>query len=123
MNIERDMNFLVEKYKMNYNFQSFDSDVSGRFYGPMNTFSYYNSNGCFTIYHAVQREEWDYYYSKVFSNNQEILTAKDISKDVYESIAEVKKNITMLFKSDSLVLSLVIKKKIIESGEFFNIKI
>ncbi len=123
MNIERDLNFLVEEYNMNYSFQSFDSDVSGRFYGPMNTYSYYNSNGCFTIYHALQRGEWDYYYSKIYSNNQAILTAQDISKDVYMSIKELKRNIFTLFKSDSSVLSLVIKRKIIESGEFFNIKI
>jgi hypothetical protein len=122
MNAEKDLSFLVGEYGVQYRFQSFRTDVSGSFYGPMDAYSFFNDGGCFTLYHAVQRGEWDYYYSTAFSEDQSALLARDISEQVFKAI---KKNRTLktIFKSETKQLAVIIKKEIEEKGTLFGIKL
>ena len=73
--------FLVDECGMKFQFQSF-SDYNG-FYGPIDTYSFYNINGCFTFHHIVQRGEWGWYRSSKFSNNQYDLLEKEINQRDY----------------------------------------
>ena len=44
----------------------------------MHTYSFYNEDGCFTIYNLPQRGKWDYFYSKKFSTVMDDLLASKL---------------------------------------------
>ena len=73
--------FLVEKYNMKFEFQTFDEYLG--FPGPINTYSFYNKNGCFTFHNIVQSGEWNWYRAKEFNNNQYALLEKKIEQSNY----------------------------------------
>lgn len=73
--------FLVEEHGMKFQFQTFP-DYNG-FFGPIDTYSFYNENGCFTFHNIVQRGEWGWYKSSKFSNDQYELLEKEINQRDY----------------------------------------
>ena len=75
-NIMKYLGFLVEDYQMQFSFQTFD-EYNG-FAGPINTYSFYNEYGCFTIHHIVQRNEWGWYISRNMSEDQYELLENEI---------------------------------------------
>lgn len=105
--------FLVEKYNMNFKFQTFPD-----YYGfpcQVDTYSFYNKNGCFTFHYIVSRDEWSWYRSKEISENQYDLLEKEIDQRDY------------LFKSYYLTnswlrdLSLIVQKQVERSNSAFGI--
>jgi hypothetical protein len=123
MSIENSLRFLQEQYGLSYGFQTFKKDVTENFYGPMNTYSFYNETGCFTIYHAVQRNEWEYYLSKKYSQNQAELLSQNISQIVFTAIGKKRKSLKNLFRSENTIIADIIKEQISINGEFYGIKV
>ena len=68
--------FLIREYNLQFKFQTFS--MYHNFYGPMDTYSFYNEFGCFTLHNAVQRGEWGLYKSEKFSEDQYKLMAREI---------------------------------------------
>lgn len=81
--ILKHLGFLIDKYDLKFSFQTFD-DYRG-FYGPIDTYSFYNEYGCFTLHNIVQRGEWGWFLSKKFSTNQYELLEKKIDPNLYIS--------------------------------------
>lgn len=79
----RHLGFLQDEYNFNYCFQSFDS-YNG-FWGPIDTYSFYNQNGCITLQHIVQRGEVGLFFSKQFSKRQQNLLERKIDLASYIS--------------------------------------
>ena len=77
------LGFLIEEYNFKFSFQSFD--MWKYFYGPMDTYSFYNEFGCLTLHNAVQRGEWGVFVSKQFSSNQYALMDKEVYLANYTS--------------------------------------
>lgn len=123
MNIKKNLIFLEKQYGFSFSFQTFKTDISGNFYGPMNAYSYYNAHGCFTVYHAVQRGEWYYYSSEAYSDNQETLLSNDISELVFAAIKTKSKSLKYFFKSEIAIVAEIIMNQISEKSEFFEIMV
>lgn len=60
--IKKHLSFLINEYNMSFKYQCFN-DYKG-FKGPIDVYSFYNDNGCFTLHNIVQRGEWGWYVSK-----------------------------------------------------------
>jgi hypothetical protein len=111
----KNFGFLIDEYKMDFLFQKFH-DYKG-FFGPIYTYSFYNSNGCITFHNIAQRGEWGWYKSSKISNNQYELLEKEINQKIY-----LKK--TYLLISNSLKdLANVLKKEINDRNTIFGIKV
>lgn len=121
MNEEQDFKTLIDKYDFKYGFNNFSSFLG--FLGPFFAYSFYNEYGCFTILHAVQRNEIEYYVSKKYSNKQEILFKAKISEQVFKILSRLRKNPLNWFKSDNVLLLDYIVDEIKKKGEFFGIKV
>lgn len=121
MNAEKVFKYLIDEYHFIYGFNSFSSFHD--FIGPFYAYSFYNGYGCFTILHAVQRNEVEYYISEEFSNKQEILFAIKISEQVFKVLKNLRKNPLNWFKRDNVLLADYIANAIEMKGEFFGIKV
>lgn len=121
MNVEKVFKFLIDKYDFKYEFNNFSSFHD--FLGPFDAHSFYNKYGCFTILHAVQRNEIEYYVSKEFSNKQEILFEVKISEQVFKILKHLRINPLNWFKSDNVLMVDYILNEIKKKGEFFGIKV
>lgn len=75
------LGFLVSDYNFKFSFQSFPEYLG--FYGPVDCYSFYNDNGCFTLHNIVQRGDWGLFISPQFSNNQYELLVKEIPQKEY----------------------------------------
>lgn len=75
------LRFLVNEYGMKFRFQSF-SDYHG-FYGPIDTYSFYNESLCFSLHNIVQRGEWGIFLAHSFSENQYSLLEREICQSDY----------------------------------------
>ena len=80
--ILRHLGFL-KKYGFEFCFQTFD-DYKG-FRGPIDTYSFYNKYGCFTLHNIAQKGEWNWFVSRSFSTNQYELLEKEIDPSFYIS--------------------------------------
>ena len=109
------LGFLVSEYQMEFKFQTF-SDFNG-FCGPVDTYSFYNDNGCFTLHNIVQRGEWGWFTSKYFSDDQYELLQKEIKQTDYI------KKFHLTYSGVLKELAAFIKKQIQETDRFFNISI
>lgn len=122
MNIEIKFNFL-KRYGFEFKEQSFKNVYNSYF--TVYTYSFYNEDGCFTIYNLPQRGEWDYFYSKNFSTVMDDLLAFRI--DIYSQKAEIwekaRKVWLYTMKKELSLLVDVIKYQIQEKNEFYGIKI
>lgn len=121
MKIEKYYKVLVDKYGFKYEFNSFSSLLG--FSGSFASYSFYNEYGCFTVLHAVQRNEIEYYISKEFSDKQEILFEKLISETVFLLLRYLSRNPRNWFKRDDVLLAEYIVDQIEKKGEFFGIKV
>lgn len=108
------LGFLESEYGMKFNFQTF-KDFQG-FYGPIDTYSFHNESGCFTLHNIVQKGEWGWYVCREFSTDQYALLKREINQKAY-----IKKR---CWTTKALIkeLSQVIKNQIACSGCFFGIK-
>ncbi len=88
--IRKKLSFLIDIYKMKYEELVFSADKNGAFCGPMYAYCFYNENGVFVIYYAMQRNEWYFYTSNEYSKNQEKLLRVDISDKVYSMLKSTK---------------------------------
>lgn len=111
--------FLIDSYGMKYDELIFNSDKSGSFLGPMYAYCFYNENGVFVIYYALQRNEWYFYTSDKYSSNQEELLKVDISDKVYDLIKSTK----ALCFSEMSRLSLGLEKQLQKSSLLFGIRL
>ena len=93
------------------------------FLGPFDAHSFYNDYGCFTILHAVQRNEIEYYISHEFSNSKKILFEMKISEQVFKIMKQLRVNPLNLFKRDNTLVAKFIVDEINKKGEFFGIKV
>ena len=89
-NIPKKFGFLINKYKMKYEQHIFYTDKSGNFLGPMYAYCFYNENGVFVLYYALQRNEWYFYTSDKYCTNQKELLKVDVSDRVYDLIKSTK---------------------------------
>ena len=121
MNVQKDFKFLIDKYDFKYRFNNFSSFYD--FLGPFYAYSFYNDYGCFTILHAVQRNEIEYYISKEFSNRQEILFEMKISEQIFKILKKLRINPLNLFKRDNVLVAKFIVDELNKKGEFFGIKV
>ncbi len=121
MKVEKDYKFLVDKYGFKYEYNGFSSYFS--LTGAFSAYSFYNEYGCFTVLHAVQRNEIEYYISKEFSKKQEILIEKLISETVFLLLRYLRRNPRNWFKRDDVLLAEYIVDQIEKKGEFFGIKV
>lgn len=130
MNIEKLFDFLVNDYGLNYKYQQF-SNCWGLGYF-VNTYSFYNYSGCFTIQHTLQSNEIDFYHSFRFSTNREELCEKGI--DIFSIEPEIweKSEKIWLFKKPFYwwsnknllnTLSKVLKIHISKYNNFFDIQV
>ena len=75
------LGFLIEDYNLQFKFQTFEKWHD--FYGPMDTYSFFNEFGCLTLHNAVQRGEWAIYIADRFSENQHELMKYEICQSDY----------------------------------------
>ena len=117
--IKNKFSFLIDTYGMKYDQLIFSTDKSGSFLGPMYAHCFYNENGVFVIYYALQRNEWYFYTSDKHTTNQEELLKVDISNKVYDLI----KSTRALCFSELSKLSLGLKKELKKSPLLFGIRL
>jgi len=100
---------------MSYLFQSFDEYLG--FHGPINTYSFYNQHGCFTLHQVVQRGEWGWYVSdKIHRNLYKLLDKEIIQSDFMQ-------HSTISYKKHLKILSSIIQKQLKNSQQFFGITV
>lgn len=125
MDIKKQFEFLVKDYNLKYSFHRFENFPFGNWSVDMH--SYYNDNGCFSIYNIAQRGEIDYYYAKKYSSLIKELMERRIDveamgKEIWEKLRK-----KFLFKYRhklfNKTLAEVIKTQIEQHGEFYGIKI
>ena len=75
------LGFLKDEYDFNFAFQTFNK-YNG-FCGPIDTYSFYNTYGCFTLLNIVQRGEWGWFVSSKFSTNLNELLKTEINQKTY----------------------------------------
>ncbi len=121
MNLEKVFKFLIDKYGFKFEFNNFSTFQD--FLGPFYAYSFYNKYGCFTILYAVQRNEIEYYVSKEFSREQEILFEVKISDQVFKILKHLRMNPLNWFKRDNVLVANYIASEIKKKGEFFEIKV
>lgn len=76
MNIEDLFSFLVNDYHLSYKYQKFINCYGGNWI--VQTHSFYNESGCFTIHVLSQKDELDFYYADRFSTKREELCEKTV---------------------------------------------
>ena len=113
--ITKYLGFLETNYGFKFEFQTFD-EYNG-FHGPIDTYSFYNKFGCFTLHNIVQRGEWGWFTSKEFSKDQYKLMETEINQKEY--ICERYCFDSSLIKK----LAIIIENQIVLHGNFFNIPI
>lgn len=96
MTIEKSLAFLVEEHNFQYKSNTF-RELKG-FQGPFYTYSFYNEHGCFTVLYTFQRNEIEYYVSKTYSKDKEVLLSKNISQQVFDELKQKRKKTFQLVK-------------------------
>lgn len=123
--IEKLFCFLENEYHLDYKFQRFENCFGGHW--TVDTYSYFNKTGCFTIQALWQRGEIDFYYSSKISNVRKDLQQKllDITSIGKETWKKASKKLFFWYRPHLYLktLSLVIKNEIEQRGEFFGIKV
>lgn len=129
MNIEELFDFLMKDYNLSYKYQEFFNCYGGNW--TVKTHSFYNDNGCFTIYIEVQRG-MDFWYASKFSTEREALCEKQIDVSSIETQIWDKYEKFFIFKNpffwcnDKKVLSTLaeaLKVHLAKNNEFFGIDV
>jgi len=122
VNIEKQFSFL-KAYGFEFKEQTFKNVYNSYF--TVHTYSFYNEDGCFTIYNLPQRGEWDYFYSKKFSTVIDDLLASRL--DIYNQKSEIwnkaRKSWFYTIKRELNLLAKDINNQIQDKNEFYGIKI
>ena len=129
MNIENLFDFLVKDYNLSYNYQEFANCYGGGW--TVQTHSFYNNSGCFTIYIEIQRG-MEFWCSSRYSTKRKELCerAVDVSSiepqiwNKYEKIGIFKN--PFFWWNDNKVLSTLakaLKVHLVKDNEFFGIKV
>ena len=113
--INRNLSFLTTEYGMNYIRQEFGEYMG--FCGPVECFSFYNSDGCFTLHHLEQRGEWGWFYAPQFSEDQYMLLQKEIDQRQYISGTVFGHRHMLRLLRNCIIM------QIGESGSFFGISV
>ena len=71
MNVRELFEFLIKDYGFSHEYQQFENCYNGNW--VVQTHSFYNDNGCFTIHYLCQKNELNFYYASQFSSNLEEL--------------------------------------------------
>lgn len=121
MTIEKSLAFLVEEHNFQYKSNAF-RELKG-FQGPFYTYSFYNEHGCFTVLYTFQRNEIEYYVSKTYSKDKEVLLSKNISQQVFDELKQKRKKHSNLLKSNNTLIAEIVKEQIKANGEFWGIKV
>lgn len=121
MNIEKQFDFLKE-YRFKFKEQIFKNVYNSYF--TVHTYSFYNENGCFTIYNLPQRGEWDYFYAEKLSYNMDELLKRRIDiysegKDFWSKVINKK---SYSIKMELNTLTEVIRYQIQIQNEFYGVK-
>lgn len=113
--IKKHLGFLTKEYGLNYIRQEFGDYMD--FHGPAECFSFYNSDGCFTLHHLEQRGEWGWFYAPQFCKSQDGLLKTEIDQQQYihGRVFGYRHMLRLLGKS--------IQRQITESGGFFGISV
>ena len=113
--IKKYLGFLETEYDFKFTFQTFHEYYGFR--GPIDTYSFYNQYGCFTLHHVVQKGEWSWYTSKSFSKDQYQLLKTEINQGGYIS------GRCWFYSTVLKKLSNIIKTHINCYNSFFGIKV
>lgn len=123
--------FLVEEYNLKYSEQTFINYPFGNY--TTKTYSFYNESGCFTIKYLTQRNELDFYFSKIYSNDCKELQEKLINIWIDEPeiwnnnqkwIFSIKDPFFWWKKKKVIkALAETIREKIRKTSEFFGVKV
>lgn len=136
LQVKKNLDFLCLDYNLKYKASEFTNYLSTN--GSVETYSYYNDFGCFTISNFAVKGELDYLVFKSIDEMQQCFLSKaSISNfliNIFNYEQEIwKKNQKLLFFKNPFcwlntnktlrVLSEVIKSQIKKNGNFFGIKI
>ena len=129
MNIEELFDFLTKDYNLSYKYQEF-TNCYGRNL-TVQTYSFYNHSGCFTIYYEVPRY-MGFCVSSEFSTEREKLRERNVDISLIEPQIWNKRERFLVFKnpffwwSDKKVLTTlaeVLKIHLAKNNEFFGIQV
>lgn len=92
MNVEEIFDFLIKDYNFSYKYQKFVNCYEGNWI--VQTYSFYNNSGCFTIHFLPQRNELDFYYSSRFSTEHKKLCERivdicSIEPDIWNKYTKI----------------------------------
>lgn len=127
--IEKKFEFLKKDYNLSYKYQEFINCYGGNWI--VQTHSFYNDSGCFTIYIEIQRG-MDFYYASRFSTERKALCEKRIDVSSIEPQIWDKSQRIWIFKnpffwlSDKKVLSTLaeaLQVHLAKYNEFFGIQV
>ena len=129
MNIEELFSFLKKDYNLSYRYQKFINCYGGNW--TVQTHSFYNDSGCFTIYIEIQRG-MTFWYASRFSTEREELCEEEIDVSAIEPQIWDKHERICFFKNpffwsnDNKVLSTLaetLKVHLARENEFFGIQV
>ena len=129
MNIEELFDFLKKDYNLSYRYQEFINCYGGGW--TVQTHSFYNDSGCFTIYIEIQRG-MVFWYASRFSTEREELCEKAIDVSSIEPEIWDKHERICIFKDpffwwkDNKVLRTLaeaLKVHLAKDNEFFGIQV
>lgn len=93
MNFENKLESFEKKHNLSFQKQVFQNCYNGDW--VVNTYSLFNSSGCFTIHYLLQRNEFEFFFSNCISNNRTELREKEIN--VFEYHKEMWKSKSKIF--------------------------
>lgn len=129
MNVEKLFVFLIKDHNLSYRYQEFINCYGGNW--TVQTHSFYNDSGCFTIYFENQRGI-DFWYASRFSTERKELCEKEIDVSSIEPQIWEKHERIWIFKNpffwwnDNKILSTLaeaLKIHLAKCNEFFGIKV
>lgn len=129
MDIEKLFCFLTKNYDLSYKYQEFTNCYGGNWI--VQTHSFYNDSGCFTIYIEVQRGI-SFWYSSYFSKEREKLCEIEIDISSIEPQVWTRYEKIWIFKRPFFwgnsnkvlcILSEVLKVHLAKNRNFFGIQV
>ena len=129
MSIEELFDFLIKDYGLIYKHQKFTNCYGGNW--VVETHSFYNESGCFTIYVEFQRGTY-FYFSSKFSTNYEELSERELDISLIEPEIWNKRERFLFFKNpfwwwcDNKVLKTlaeVLKVHLAKGNDLFGIQV
>lgn len=130
MDVKKQFSFLIRDYGLNYKYQKFTDCYGGNC--SVETHSFYNDTGCFTIHSVPVRGELDFYYATLFSTTREnlceqMLDVHSIEPELWDKHTKIGfiKNPFFWWSSKSVLNALaeVLENHVAKHEEFFGIKV